>query len=71
MKIDIEKGFANKVYRALTAFLPCKSVRSEPLTLQSMACRYGRGNVKIQMGLVMSDEEYSRQKERVLAYDFI
>ena len=71
MKIDIEHGFANKVYRALAAFVPHRSVRHEPLTLPAMACKYGRGNVKLQMGLVMSDEEHARQKEQVLAYDFI
>ena len=71
MKSDIEKGFANKVYRALIAFVPCKSMRREPLTLQSMACRYGNGNVKLQMRLVMSDEEYVSQKESVIAYSFI
>ena len=71
MKLDIERGFVNKVYRALSAFMPKKHVRYMPLTLQDLACKYGRGNVKFQMGLVMSDEEYEQQKERVLAYDFI
>ena len=71
MKIDIESGLANKVYRALSAFLPQKHVRCTPLILRELACKYGRGNVKFQMGLVMSDAEYERQKERVLAYDFI
>ena len=54
MKSDIEKGFANKVYRALIAFVPCKSMRRDPLTLQSMACRYGSDNVKFQMWFAMS-----------------
>ena len=71
MKINIERGIANKVYRALSAFMPEKHVRYTPLTLQDLACKYGRGNVKFQMGLVMSNEEYEKQKERVLAYDFI
>ena len=71
MKIDIERGLANKVYRALSAFMPKKHVRYTPLTLQDLACKYGRGNVKFQMGFVMSDEEYEAQKEHVLAYDFI
>lgn len=71
MKIDIERGLANKIYRALSAFMPQKHVRHTPLTLQELACKYGRGNVKFQMGLVMSDTEYEKQKERVLAYDFI
>ena len=71
MKIDIESGLANKVYRALSAFMPQKHVRCTPLILRELACKYGRGNVKFQMGFVMSDAEYERQKERVLAYDFI
>ena len=55
MKIDRESGLANKVYRALSAFMPQKHVRYTPLTLRELACKYGRGNVKFQMGLVMSD----------------
>ncbi len=53
------------------AFRPLRSQISAPLSLTDMARRYGRGNVKLQMGLVMSDEEYAMQKKRVLAYDFI
>ena len=34
MKIDIEHGFANKVYRAFAAFLPHRSVRHEPFALK-------------------------------------
>ena len=71
MKSDIEKGLVNTAHRALTAFVQCEFMRHESLTLRSMACRYGSGNVKLQMRLVMSDEKYAKEKESVLTYDFI
>ena len=71
MNIDIEHGIANQIYRAFASFVPLKRRKYEPLMLESIARRYGRGNVKFQMGLVMSDEEYEEQKRKVLSYDFI
>jgi hypothetical protein len=32
--------------------------------------RYSRGNVNLQLGRVVFEDEYQKQKERVLAYDF-
>jgi len=71
MKIDIEHGIANRIYRAFASFVPLKRWNYEPLTLEMIARRYGRGNVKFQMGLMMSDEEYEDQKRKVLSYDFM
>ena len=71
MKIDVEHGIANKIYRAFAAFLPQRRRPFEPLTLEAIVRRYGRGNVSFQMGLVMSDEEYEEQKCKVLSYDFM
>ena len=33
--------------------------------------RYGRGNLYIRLGRIMTDEEYEEQRRRVLEYDFI
>jgi len=71
MRIDIEHGIANRIYRAFASFLPLKRRNDESLTLETIARRYGRGNVKFQLGLVMSDEEYEDQKRKVLSYDFM
>jgi len=71
MKIDIERGIANRIYRAFASFVPLKRRNCEPLALETIARRYGRGNVKFQMGLVMSDEEYEDQKRKVLSHDFM
>jgi len=71
MKIDIEHGIANRIYRAFASFALLKRRSYEPLTLETIARRCGRGNVKFQMGLVMSDEEYEDQKRKVLSYDFM
>lgn len=35
-----------------------------------VVARYSRGNVKLQLGRVMTEREYRRQRERVLAHDF-
>ena len=35
-----------------------------------VVARHSRGNVKLQLGRVMTGREYARQKQRVLAYDF-
>lgn len=35
-----------------------------------VVARYSRGNVKLQLGRVMTEREYRRQREMVLAYDF-
>ena len=61
MRIDIEHGVANRIYRAFAAFLPWKGVPHRPLTLETLARRYARGNVKLQMGLIMTEEEFAKQ----------
>lgn len=35
-----------------------------------MVARYSRGNVKLQLGRVMTEREYKKQMERVLERDF-
>ena len=35
-----------------------------------IVARYSRGNVKLQLGRIMTEREYAKQKQRVLAYDF-
>lgn len=71
MAANIESGLLNRLYRMMAAFRTSRTRPTKPLALEDMAQKYGRGNVKLQMGLVMSDEEYAQQKKRVLAYDFI
>ena len=70
MKIDIEHGIANKIYRAFAAFLPKRRRPFEPLTLQAFARRYGRENIYLHSGRIMTDDEYECQRERMLAYEF-
>lgn len=71
MKVDFEKGIANRIYRSIRAFCKSGLPSCGALDDSAIAGRYARGNVKLQMGLVMSGEEYLKQKERVLSYDFI
>ena len=71
MKIDIEHGIANKIYRAFAAFLPQRRIPPRSFTPQIAAQRYGRGNLYIRLGRIMTDEEYEEQRRRVLEYDFI
>jgi len=35
-----------------------------------VVARYSRGNVRLQLGHVMTEREYEAQKEAVLSYDF-
>jgi len=35
-----------------------------------VVAKYARGNVKLQLGKIMTVREYDVQKRRVLAYDF-
>ena len=70
MKIDIEHGIANEIYRAFAAFRPVRPVPQERFTPEIAVQRYGRGNIYLQTGRIMTDEEYERQRERVLAYEF-
>lgn len=37
---------------------------------KKIASRYSRGNVWMQLGRIVTSEEYERQKSHVLAYDF-
>ena len=37
---------------------------------KKIASRYSRGNVRLQLGRVVTSEEYERRKSHVLAYDF-
>lgn len=71
MKINIEHGIANKIYRAFSAFMPLKGASHRPLTLEVLAHRYARGNVKMQMGKIMSNSEYLAQRDKVLKHDFV
>lgn len=53
----------------LRAFFRLPDIASDTQEKRVVA-RYSRGNVKLQLGRVMTDREYARQKQRVLAYDF-
>lgn len=56
--------------RAVMAFVPLRRVRETPLTPEIIARRYGRGNIFIKSGRVMTGERYDAQRKRVLAYGF-
>ena len=71
MKLDFEHGIANRLYRALAAFVPMKRFPYEPLTLERIARRYARGNVKLQMGKIMSNKQYQERKAWVLNHEFL
>ena len=71
MKFDIEHGITNRIYRAFVAFAPLKCFSYEPLTLATLARRYARGNVKLQMGKIMSNKQYQGRKAWVLSHEFI
>ena len=71
MKIDIEHGIANKIYRMFAAFRPIRPVAFERFTPEVAVQRYGRGKIKFQVGMLMSDEEYDDQRRRVLSYNFM
>ena len=60
----------NWFWRAVMAFVPLRHVERTPLTPEVIARRYGRGNVLIQSGRIMTSVRYEEQKKRVLAYEF-
>ena len=76
MNLDIEHGILNKVFRAFAAFVPLKqfkreSLTRESLTLASLARRYARGNVRLQMGKVVANPQYQERRSLVLKHDFL
>ena len=70
MKFNVEHGFANLVYRAFLSLLPRHRKKGRQLTLQNLARKYGRGNVNIQIGNIVSEKEYEEQAKEVLNHDF-
>ena len=71
MNLDIEHGILNKVFRAFAAFVPFKQFKRESLTLASLARRYARGNVRLQMGKVVANRQYQERRSLVLKHDFL
>ena len=59
-----------RLYRLAAAFMPLGAEDGAPLSVQRLARRYGRGNVRLQTGRVMSRAEYEARKERVLRHAF-
>lgn len=71
MKIDIEKGLANRLYRLVMSFVPVrKAAASKMLDKRTMGWRYGHGNILIQMGRIVFDDEYAAIRERALTHEF-
>ena len=60
----------NLILRKLKAILPRRCHVRDALSPRDVAVRYSRGNVNLQLGRVVFEDEYQKQKERVLAYDF-
>lgn len=60
----------NAIVRILKSVLPVRESDSHALNARSIARRLGRGNVKIQLGRIMTKSEYQVRRSRVLAYDF-
>ena len=60
----------NLILRKIKAILPRRRHVRVPLSPRDVAVRYSRGNVNLQLGRVVFEDEYKKQKERVLAYDF-
>lgn len=56
--------------RVLRAFSPVKVPAHREVDAVDIARRYGRGNVCIQLGRIMTSEQYDAQVARVLSYDF-
>lgn len=62
----------NIVRRMIRAFRPLKPISPWPPMgdERQIAARYGRGNVLLQSGRILTSEEYEEQKRRVLSYPF-
>ena len=60
----------NALIRIIRSALPTAKPAKRVTDLPTIARRYGRGNVRIQLGRVMSSAEYKANKERVLRYAF-
>ena len=60
----------NIILRKIKAILPRRRRVHDALSPRDVAVRFSRGNVNLQLGRVVFEGEYQKQKERVLAYDF-
>ena len=58
------------IARIVRSILPFQKSAGRVLHLRDIARRYGRGNVNIQLGRIMSGAEYEASRSRVLNYDF-
>ena len=65
-----EEYMMNFILRKIKAILPRRRRVRGVLSSHDIARRYSRGNVNIQLGRIVFESEYQKQKERVLAYDF-
>ena len=71
MKLDIERGVINWLYRLVMSFVPVrKGPVSEALSKRTMGWRYGHGNIFIQMGRMVFDDEYGVIRNRALTHEF-
>ena len=61
----------NAILRKLKAILPrhAHGTRSG-LSPRDIAMRYSRGNVNLQLGRIMFEEEYVKRRDRALQYEF-
>ena len=60
----------NLISRMIRAFVPVSVSEPRVIDAIDIARRYGHGNVCIQLGRIMTSEEYQAKEARVLAYDF-
>ena len=60
----------NLISRMIRAFVPAQVTEHKAVDAIDIARRYGHGNVCIQLGRIMTSEEYQAKRARVLAYDF-
>ena len=68
MLCDIIVGMKQSILRLRSVFgLPDAASDAQE---KRVVARYSRGNVKLQLGRVMTEREYVRQRQKVLAYDF-
>lgn len=67
-KYDIIRNMKNTFLRILSALGFRTSNREVEEKL--FVARHSRGNVRLQLGQIMTEREYARQREKVLAHVF-
>ena len=68
--VYFSKHMKNLIIRIYRALVPMEVRKYSEVEAVDIARRYGRGNVCIQLGRIMTAEKYKAKVARVLAYDF-